>query len=359
MKTIRIATITVILFLVVPNAWGDAGYTWQEIPHLAFGGGWTSYLTLGNPHENVTLQTSLTVRLWDDNGNPLTANVEGFGLVSSFPVSLAPLEQKTFAITGGAQLSVGWVELKITGICQINASLKFSQAGVGANVSDAVGILASIPNYVWDIPVEKRGSSDDTGVAVVNPWSDAPVTVVFDLYQGLARVPGANPVSKTISAYGHSAVFVSQLFPGVSFSGVATMKISASTDSFCAVALKADGNQYSALPAASPVELWNWTFDDGTTVWRGQWVWRYIDGYMFVAWESHSWSDGWVYARGQVDGNYLILEWELYDSNSHGTGTVLFQGTISGGNTVSGKRTVVNSDGTVANSYPFSATRAH
>jgi hypothetical protein len=357
MNIIRVATFTTILSFAAQGVWAQTTYTWQELPHLAFGGGYTTYLTIGDPHGIAGNQNSITVRFWDDDGKSLLANVEGFGLVSSFTVSLSRFQQKSFAITGDAtKISVGWVELRNAGSGQVDASLRFSFSDSAGNVSDVVGILPSDPNFVWTIAAEQRKSSDDTGIAVANPWSDVPLTVVFELYQGATRVPGTGPVSKTLAPYGHLAVFVSELFGRGLYNGVATLKISSSTDPFCAVALRADGNQYSSLQPGREVDLWNFSYNDGSTMHSGQWSWRYIDGYSFYGWEW--WGNDWVYMRGQVDGSFVILEWELYDSNNHGTGTVLYQGTLSG-NTINGTRTVVRSDGSVDTKYQFSASRAN
>jgi hypothetical protein len=356
MNTIRAAISTAIFCLFAQGAWADAPYTRLELPHLAFGGGYTSYLTLGDPHGIAGNQTSITVKFWDNDGKALPANVEGVGLRSSFPVTLARFQQKSFAISGDTtNLSQGWVELRIYGSGQIDASLRFSFTDGTGNIIDVVGILPSFPNFVWIIAAEQRKSSDDSGIAVVNPWADTPLTVVFELYQNASRVPGTSVVSKTLQPYGHIAIFASQLFAGAVYNGVATVKISSSTGPFCAVALRADGSQYSSLPPASEVDLWNWSFNDGTSTYTGQWSWRYLDGYTFYGWEW--WGNDWVYARGQVDGSYVILEWELYDENSQGTGTVLYQGRLSG-NTITGWRTVVSHDGTLLSKCQFTASRA-
>jgi len=115
---------TITFFLVFCFLAGSAiaqVWNWWDIPHLAFGGGYTSYLTIRDPQ--AVASRSIYVYLRDDNGALLSANVEGIGPTntnsqyiapyygSSFYFTLPASQEKSFAITGSGGLKTGWVEI--------------------------------------------------------------------------------------------------------------------------------------------------------------------------------------------------------------------------------------------------------
>ncbi len=347
-----------ILFILTGNATATTPYAWLNIPHMAFGGGYTTYLTIGDAHGLPSDQSTITVYLYGNDGSPLVANVSGFGQVSTFTFSLSPFEQRSFSITGTTVTVSGWIEIGSAGVGYLNASARFV-SNIAGNITDVVGILPVEPNLSWTASAEKQSSSDDIGVAVVNPWNNVPITVVFELYQGATRVSGTTQVSRVLNPHEHYAAFVSGLFGNV-YSGVATLKISSSTYAFCAVALRADGTQYSSLPTAAGVQLWNWSFaDSGGTPYTGQWSWRSNGTPNFYGFEQNSFNTNLVPVAGVFTGAFFNLAWYFYSSNGS-YGSFLFQGSISSdGKTINGMRMYIYSDGTVYETVPFTATRAY
>jgi hypothetical protein len=324
------------------NSWA-AIYSWFYIPHLAIGGGYTSYLTVwdtqGYPSRNIW------VYLYDDNGSALLANVEGQGQnISNFTFTLGAFSEKAVAITGSS-LTTGSIQVKADGMGLLNASLRFTTTDSSGNATDVVGILPADPNFNWTVAVEKRSATDYTGFAIANPWTTQP-TVTVDFYQNGNRVPGTTPVIlPTLGPLAHTATFVHSLFPSAwsSFSGTGTLRIS-STGSVSVTALRGDGTQYSSLQAEPETQWWNWTYTDGGLIQSGSWSWRFNDCYTYtlVGFEQNSFNAGAVRLRGMLDSNANIFLAEWSYANSDGTtGAVIWTGTLGkqgSTNVISGRR---------------------
>jgi hypothetical protein len=353
---LRILILAVVFSFLAGSAWADV-WTWYRIPHVAAGGSnpnYTSYLTIREPNGQSRW---IYVYFYDDNGQPLTLIVDGVAK-STWSFQIGANQESSFVLTAGSNLLVGQVQIASQGVGNINASLRFASSG--GTLIDVVGILPADPNFNWTLAVEKRQPSDDTGVAVANPWT-SPMSVTFDLYQNGAHVSG--PVTKSIASLGHLAIFVSQLFPGVNYSGVATLKISSAASSFSAVALRADGLQYSSLPTDAGVQYWSVTLTGliGTETW----AWRFIDGFTFVGFGTNP--DNLVTPFGvrgvlasDLTPQYFLAEWN-YQSSGDGTqGVMVYQGVPStSGSTsvITGTRWQMRSDGTIVATTPFTATR--
>jgi hypothetical protein len=301
MPKMRIVTFSLIFCFLAANA-AAAVYTWWTIPHLAYGGGYTSYLTISDPQ--AVASRTIYVYLRDDNGSLLSANVEGIGLTntdpdqskapyygSSFYFTLSASQEKTFAITGTGGLRTGWVAITGDGIGNLNSSLRFTVTDQGSGVAtDVVGILPVEPNSNWTVSVEKRSATDYTGIAIANPWTSS-ITFTVDFYQNGSRVPGTVSRTFTLPPSGHMAKFVHEaaLFGNVwnSFSGIGTLRISGTsiTGNFSAVALRGDGTQYSSLPADTGVQNWNVTYTGASG--PATWSWRFFDGFHFIGYEQN------------------------------------------------------------------------
>ena len=359
MKTSKIAFFAFIVFFgfLTTNASADM-YRWYFIPHLAFGAGYTSTLTIRDPHGEETRW--IDVYFYDDQGNPLSVNVQGFGQVAQFSFQLPALAERSFALTGGSNLGQGQVQIASEGIGELSTSVRFAYGDSSGNLVDVVGILDTVPNFEWSLTVEKRKASEDTGLAISNAWT-SPVSGFFELYQGSTRVPGTAAVPWSLNGLGHKAIFVSQIFPGVTLNGLATLRVYSTVDNFCAVALRADGSQYSSLPMDAGVQYWSVVYTDAGGQGNASWAWRFHDGYSFIGYEENSYNDSPVRIRGVMgsDVNHFIAEWEYY--NSDGTkGIILYQGIPAReGNVdvINGTWVQIDKDGQVIKKYPFKASR--
>ncbi|HYK90589.1 MAG TPA: hypothetical protein VE398_17580 [Acidobacteriota bacterium] len=370
MKTrFRLAVLALVVLFAASNARSEV-YTWWYIPHLAFGAGYTSYLTIRDPQAIASRQTWVT--LYDDNGNELPANVEGAGQqVSNFTFTLQASQEKTFAITGDSSLKVGWVQIACVGLANISASLRFTVTDGSGNATDVVGILPTQSNLDWTVSVEKRSATDYTGIAIVNPYSN-PVTFNIDFYQNGSRVPGTTTRTFTLPKSGHMAKFVHEaaLFKDAwnNFSGIGTLRISGTspTGTFCAVALRGDGTQYSSLPADAGVQNWSLSFSGSSG--PASWFWQMFDGFHFIGYEQNYEDTNHAGQRVRMRGvlasdlspSMFVLDWIYSSTDGSVQGMVVFQG-VAGkeGSTdvINGTRLDLNKDGTVKGKVTFKATR--
>lgn len=336
-----------------------ATWTYVRIPHMATGNGYTSYLTVGDAQG--TTSRKFEIFMYRDDGSPLYASVNGAADAASFSFTLPPLGEESFVLTSNFSL-VGWIKIAGEGIGDINASLRFSYAGAAGQVADAVGILPTEANRSWSISVEKRKPGEYVGVAIVNPLGKR-ITVTVDLFQDGQRIPAALTYSKTIEPQGHWAVFVHQIFPGPydNLSGTATLRVASVSDAFCAVALRADGSQYSSLPADPGAQTWTWSYTDATkVVHTGTWSWRLSDGASFVGYEQTAENpDNVSRIRGILDPGYFVAEY-YWSNGTIPQGVVFYQGIPAKegtGDIITGNRVTLNRDGIVVDTVSFKATR--
>jgi len=370
---IQIVVLALIFSFMAANAWAIS-YSWWRIPHLAYGGGYTSYLTIreinGVPSKQVW------VYLYDDDGKFLAATVDGSAASTtagySFTFTLGTHQEKTFAITGSASdLKVGSVQIAAEGLGELSSSLRFTTKDGAGNATDVVGILPSEPNFNWTVSVEKRGSTDYTGIAIQNPWTSS-MNVTVDFYQNGSRVPGTTTRTFTIPGSGHLAKFVHEtvLFGDAwsNFSGIGTLRIASATNTFVPVALRGDGSQYSSLSADVGAQYWTMYFTTSSGNQNCTWTWKTVEGYTFIGKENNPDNvDNYVKLRGvmatDLSPQYFLAEWNWRNSSDSSEGVTIFQGVPSKeGSTdvVNGKRWMYKSDGTILNGpYTFKATRVY
>jgi hypothetical protein len=247
----------------------------------------------------------------------------------------------------------------------LSASARFT-VGAQAAPTTVVGVLQTETNFDWTIAVDKRGTTDWTGIAVVNPW-DTAVSFTVDFFQNGTRVPGTTTRSFNLNISGHWAKIVNEdamfLSAWNAFTGVGTLRIRSTGGPVAAMALRGDGPAgliYSSLPADAGTQRWDFSYTDSTAQ-TGTWQWQFVDGHTFVGWEVNSFNDFAVRLRGMVDSDFgqFLAEWNY--SNSDTTyGVIAFIGTIALEGTtqvITGKRMQLQSDGTVISSVPFRATR--
>jgi hypothetical protein len=358
MKThFRIIIIASALLLAAANL-SAAPWQWQYLPHIGAGGGWTSYLTIDDPHGVSSKE--VWVYFYDDNGQALPLSVNGI-YQTYFHFTLSAFEERTFVITAGSTTLSGQVQFASEGIERLNASLRYSFIDGWGEVVDAVGVLPSVPNFSWSFAIDKQTSNDMMGVAIANPYETDSLAVSLDLYQNGTRVPGTSSVTRTLAPLGHLSIFVSQLFPGANYSGTATLVASSTQNPFSAIALRADKSQYSSLSVNSEVRSWRVTITgvSGTETW----AWRFIDGYTFIGSGTNSYNEDSGYkVRGvcaaDLSPKYFILEWNY--SGDTGQGVMLYQGimgTEGGAEVINGTYQQIDINGSIVKTASFKATR--
>jgi hypothetical protein len=366
--TTRIVSLSLLVLCISASLYAQADYyTWASFPQIAFGGGYTTYLTISDPLANGPNEPrNVYVYLYDSNGNPLSATVDqGIGQISGeFHFMLSALQEKTFAFTGSSGTVAGRLEIAAEGIKRFNSSLRYAVTNSSGGVTDVVGVLPISPTYNWTITYDKRQASERLAVAIANWWADAGANIQFSLYQNGIQI--GNTVTKDVPALGQRSFYVDDatLFP--SFTGLGTLRISSPDVAVSVMAIRQDGFQFSSLPADTSAQLWRWTFNNGSATETGYWSFRFQEEGDFSGEEYNSWNSYFVRVRGIMDKEYkfFILEWWWYESATE-MGTVLFQGNVSTqGSTqvITGKRVIMKSDGSIDTSrgpYSFTATRLY
>jgi len=364
---VRAVISAIALSFVSANAWADI-WTWWYLPQVAVGGGYTSTLIIrdseGLPSRDVY------VRLYKDDGSWLYANVGGVGnQISQFNFTLGPNQEKSYALTSTGSLTAGSVQVISSGIGDLNVSLRFTVTDSQGNATDVVGILPVEPNWSWTTAVQKSSSNEDMGVAVANPWGST-MTVNFDFYQNGTRVPGTTTQTFTLQPLGHMAkmLYESDLFGSAwsTFSGTGTLRISSSVSTFVAMAIRADGTQYSSLPTEAGAQQWTCTYTDTSVsppvTYNITWNWRFYDGWTFTGFEQNSFNADKVGLRGVFasDIGDFLAEWNYKNTSDDTRGQVVFLGKIqTGSNTVTGHRIQMKQDGTIVTNVTFTATRVY
>jgi hypothetical protein len=361
---VRAVILAIALSFVSANAWADI-WTWWYLPQVAVGGGYTSTLIIrdseGLPARDVW------VRLYKDDGSYLYGDVQGLGNQHEFSFTLGPNQEKSYALTSTGNLTAGSVQIISYGIGDLNVSLRFTVTGSQGDATDVVGILPVQPNFSWTTAVQRSSSSEDMGVAIANPWGST-ITVNFDFYQNGARVPGTTTRTFTLQPLGHMAkmLYESDLFGSAwsTFSGTGTLRISSSVNTFVAMAIRADGSQYSSLPTEAGAQQWTCSYTDTSgsqpVPYTVTWNWRFYDGYTFTGLEQN-WNVNSIPLRGYFDTYYgdFRAEWNYYSSDTD-RGEVVFLGRVqAGNNTVTGQRVILREDGTVVSTATFTATRVY
>jgi hypothetical protein len=168
--------------------------------------GLSSTMTFLNPSPDRT--ANVTVRLFDDNGSPLTANLGGTDRVGQFTFTVAPQSAATFATPGtSSNAKVGSVVVdaseNIGGTILFGGS--FGLAGVGSS--------QSLSNFV--APVEQTSQLGvSLGLALMNVGT-SPVTVRLTLRDDAGTPVTGGVVTVVLPARGHVAKFLAQFFPAL------------------------------------------------------------------------------------------------------------------------------------------------
>jgi len=211
---------------------GERGsFSSAVLPHFASGGGWTTEVILVNP---TNQEAEGIVIFTDQNGDPVTVGSDS-GSRSVFTYRLAARSSWRLRTDSTGPLGVGSVRLLSTSIADIPIGfLNFSYHSGGVTVS-AAGLSPSRPTDAARLFAETSGDfgvaqmgSLQTGIAISNAGSMAPVHVTYDLTSLNGASTGLQG-SIDIPAGGQTAKFLGEL-PGLqnlpaSFQGV--LRISA------------------------------------------------------------------------------------------------------------------------------------
>ncbi len=169
--------------------------------------GISSTLTFVNPSLDRT--GNVTVKLFDDNGAPLTVNLNGSDRPGQFSFSIPPQSSVRFASPGTSTTAkIGSVVVESTenigGTILFGGS--FGLAGVGAS--------QQLSNFVAPVEQSTQGGVI-TGLALMNAGTSQ-ITVRLTLREESGTPLDGGTVDVVLAAQGHVAKFISQFFPGLS-----------------------------------------------------------------------------------------------------------------------------------------------
>jgi hypothetical protein len=215
-----------------------------NLAQVADGGGYqTSFLIFNISASPATATLALT----DDNGNPLNVTIPGRGTSSSFSFPNLALGTSLFLQTQGSGSVTATGAATITSNVPIGASGVFTVSSGGVFQTET-GVGDSPVLTSLTLPVDITGNFD-TGVAFFNPGSSS-TTLTFRLLDSGGATVGSS-ATRSLSAKGHLAIFVSQLFPGTSnFRGSLAVT---STSGVAAMTLRMNSSplSFTTLPVGS------------------------------------------------------------------------------------------------------------
>ena len=209
------------------------------VPHFSEGGGWTTQILLVNPTSAPLIGT---VEFHDDSGSLTNVTIEGRNK-STFVYAVPPRSSQKFATTGTAPRNMsGSVRIIPTdGQAAPIPLVIFSYRPAGTITVSEAGV-PSISGNALRVYVESAGSIQ-SGIAIANN-SPMPASVTFELTNLDGSTTGLPaPISGTLPASGHTARFLSQMFPGLpgSFKGI--LRVSTASSGISVVGLRSRYNE--------------------------------------------------------------------------------------------------------------------
>ena len=219
------------------------------LPQVAFGGppAGINIKTVLYLTTNVSTGVFGTADIFDNDGNPLTASADGAAPASSITFTVPGNRVTRMVLSGDETVRSGWLRLTLPGTVHLLASAVF-QTFSGSDLASEASVLESIPLMRGLIYVKSQSTSQDVGVAFVNPQA-SPSPIDLKLLNRNGDVIGTQQI--TLPPNGHVARFVTEFFPQLAsvsdFDGALSLHGAAI---FAATALRLTGAKIAALPIA-------------------------------------------------------------------------------------------------------------
>jgi hypothetical protein len=189
---------------------------------------------------------NVTLALTKDDGSAFPVTIPGQGTNSTFNFTIAPGTSLFLQTDGSGSLAAG--AARITSTAPIGATGIFTVYDPKGNFQTEAGVGDSPVLTQFTLPVDLTGTFD-TGVAFFNPGTSS-VTMTFRFMNVSGENSSQSP-TLTLGPKGHTAQFVSQLFPGLS-NVQGSLAVSA-TGGIAALTLRQNSTPYglTTLPVAS------------------------------------------------------------------------------------------------------------
>ena len=241
----KIFVVAVFLALfMAKSTYAQNRYFLAQVATGHYAGG--SYRTTFILFNNTDADTTTSLQLTDDNGNPLTVTIPGLGTNSQFSISLTAGACRILQTDGSGNLATG--SATVASAIAIGVSAIFTIYDPNGNYVTEAGVGSSNPLSEFVLPVDTTGFFN-TGLALFNAGGvDASITLILRNTSGqeVLRAP------LTLKSNYHIARFVAgtnQLFPSISsFQG--TLLVQSSVP-IAALVLRQNGTplSYTSLPA--------------------------------------------------------------------------------------------------------------
>jgi len=209
---------------------------------------WITAIALTNTAAPGSATASGTITLTQDNGTPwaVAFNDEQNRPVangSSIPFQVAGAQTRLFISTGAAPLNTGFATIT-SNLPVAGAVVFFGFGDLGSTRIAEAGVPASAALARQTIFAAKL--TNNTGIAIANPGA-ASATITFQVLDtnGVAALPS---ITRTVVANGHTAFFMSELFPGLPQLFFGTMQIISSTPVVTTALLFEPSGQFATFP---------------------------------------------------------------------------------------------------------------
>ncbi len=174
MKSRLLLTLVVLASFLLPA--GAYAQNLYYLPHFVNGNFGVVYKTSFILFNNSDTAVTATLKLTDNGGNPLSANISGLGNQSQFNITLDAGATKIYQ-TDGVGSGQGAATVTATG--PIGVSAVFTVSDTAGNFISESGVGASDPLMDFMLPVDSTGSAL-TGLALFNPGTtDASLTLTL------------------------------------------------------------------------------------------------------------------------------------------------------------------------------------
>lgn len=214
MKVRLLTVVAVALFLSARGAYAQNQY---NLPHFVNGNLGMIYKTSFILFNNSDAAVTATLKLTDNNGSPLSANISGLGSGSQFTISLDAGATKIYQ-TDGTGSSQG--AATVTASAPIGVSAVFTVYDSAGNFVSESGVGASELMTDFFLPVDSTGSAL-TGLALFNPGTtDASLTLSLFNQDGSPGGTQAVP----LKSGNHMAAFVALAAPGQFFPSLTSFR---------------------------------------------------------------------------------------------------------------------------------------
>lgn len=190
----------VSLLAAGPQRKADVAADDRIIPHLAFGGSWSTTITLVNVYHSAA---AVDLRFYDSNGVPMPVPTDIQGNTSVVRVNLPIGGSQRINIAGGGDTRVGWARLDYDwAISEVAATAVFRQSVPGRADFEA---LVPADNETSQFRVQfDEVNGYTTGLALANTSATQVVLEVTARNEAGQPINQA-PVELTLPSFGHTA----------------------------------------------------------------------------------------------------------------------------------------------------------